>query len=195
MELSEKYADVSKYIPTLNDEAFKKLTQNCISYLTENGEIHNLSSISAAKGDIVKYLYAFLLTITSQFARKRSSSEEIVKHLSHYGIHSARAEWYADQFRKHDKMLTGVLLNIGTYLPHIVDIRWKMAFTVKTLELDAVDGPVFMILLVTQKYDLAKEETVTKEIAFRCTVNELQDLVFKIKDAVRHCSVLSKGIL
>ncbi|CAH1966779.1 unnamed protein product [Acanthoscelides obtectus] len=172
MELSEKYADVSKYIPTLNDEAFKKLTQNCISYLTENGEIHNLSSISAAKGDIVKYLYAFLLTITSQFARKRSSSEEIVKHLSHYGIHSARAEWYADQFRKHDKMLT-----------------------VKTLKLDAVDGPVFMILLVTQKYDLAKEETVTKEIAFRCTVNELQDLVFKIKDAVRHCSVLSKGIL
>nr|CAH7718850.1 unnamed protein product [Callosobruchus chinensis] len=195
METWRNYQNISQYIKILNDEAFKKLTENCLSYLTENGEIHDPNSICTTKGDIVKFLYVFLLTITSEFARRRSSNEDIIRSLSEHGISSAKADWYADLYKKHEKTLTGVMANIGSSLPHIVDIRWKMAFTVKTSELDAMDGPIFMIALVTQQYDLAKEEDVRKEIVFRCTANELQDLVFKIKDAVRHCSVLSRGIL
>nr|CAH7718851.1 unnamed protein product [Callosobruchus chinensis] len=172
METWRNYQNISQYIKILNDEAFKKLTENCLSYLTENGEIHDPNSICTTKGDIVKFLYVFLLTITSEFARRRSSNEDIIRSLSEHGISSAKADWYADLYKKHEKTLT-----------------------VKTSELDAMDGPIFMIALVTQQYDLAKEEDVRKEIVFRCTANELQDLVFKIKDAVRHCSVLSRGIL
>nr|CAI5824430.1 unnamed protein product [Callosobruchus analis] len=195
MGTPKNYQNISQYIKLLEDEAFKKLTENCLSYLTENGEMHNPNSICTTKADVMKYLYAFLLTITSEFARRKSSNDDIIRSLSEHGISSAKAECYANLYKEHEKTLIGVMANIGLHLPHIVDIRWKMAFTVKTSELDAMDGPIFMILLVTQQYDIAKEENVTKEIAFRCTVNELQDLVFKIKDAVRHCSVLSRGIL
>lgn len=42
------------------------------------------------------------------------------------------------------------------------------------------DGPLFRIAFVTTGGD-------EREICFNCTSQELQDLVYKLKDVVRHC--------
>lgn len=53
--------------------------------------------------------------------------------------------------------------------------------------LDSSQGPIFRIGLQTEKYDAENECKKTDFIQFSCDSQELQDLVYKLKDAVRHC--------
>lgn len=48
-------------------------------------------------------------------------------------------------------------------------------------------GPLFRISLTTEKYDEETGAEKDENVCFTCTSQELQDLVYKLKDAVRHC--------
>lgn len=60
--------------------------------------------------------------------------------------------------------------------------------------IDDPGGPLFRIFLVAEKYDPIDKCNKTKTINFTCTNIELQDLVYKLKDAVRHSSVFTNRI-
>lgn len=49
------------------------------------------------------------------------------------------------------------------------------------------DGPLFRISFITEKFDSKAHEKKIENIFFTCTSQELQDLVYKLKDAIRHC--------
>ncbi|XP_008194474.1 uncharacterized protein LOC100142004 isoform X1 [Tribolium castaneum] len=57
----------------------------------------------------------------------------------------------------------------------------------KSSYLDSSQGPLFRIGLQTEKYDCENEGKKIDFIQFTCDSQELQDLVNKLKDAVRHC--------
>lgn len=52
------------------------------------------------------------------------------------------------------------------------------------------EGPLFQISLITEKYDDIDKCNREKSINFTCTSQELQDLIYKLKDALRHCSTV-----
>lgn len=56
-------------------------------------------------------------------------------------------------------------------------------------------GPLFRIALKTEKYDPNVHEPKVEIINFTCTHQELQDLVYKLKDATNHCHKISGGLL
>lgn len=60
--------------------------------------------------------------------------------------------------------------------------------------LDECGGPLFRIGFTMEKFD---EETMckkTKYLNFTCNSQEMQDLVYKLKEAVRHCERLSNDL-
>lgn len=52
------------------------------------------------------------------------------------------------------------------------------------------EGPLFRIAFTTEKYDDINQCKKVQNINFSCTGQELQDLVYKIKEALRHCNTL-----
>lgn len=55
-------------------------------------------------------------------------------------------------------------------------------------------GPLFRISLIAEKYDNINQCNKAENIYFTCTSQELQDLVYKLKDAERHCKNLTNRI-
>lgn len=62
-------------------------------------------------------------------------------------------------------------------LPKIVDIEWKLEISTNTSNI-VTDNLIYTVVLKTDSGN---------DICFTCGTQQLQDLVYKLKDLVRHC--------
>ncbi|CAG9820531.1 unnamed protein product [Phaedon cochleariae] len=198
MKLLEQYKDsiaLAKNQNIITDTSFKKALDNCFSVLAERDKIHGTHTFDS-KPDITKEFYAALLSVTTEFVRRAYCKEDIQQYLSDdCGLSSSRVEMFLHDFYKHRLGIEMSLLNIGDSLPHITDVKWKIDYIMKSSTMDSSEGPLFRICLVTDKYDPETETKKMSTINFTCTSQELQDLVYKLKDSVRHCSTVTSRIL
>ena len=75
-----------------------------------------------------------------------------------------------------------LILSLSTFhFPHIVDIDWRLDYYVKSNEVSRVDKPVWIITLKTYEND----SNQIKDFTFSCDLQELQDLLIRLKDAVK----------
>lgn len=56
------------------------------------------------------------------------------------------------------------------------------------------EGPLYRISLITEQFDSFEKCNKIKNINFTCNSLELQDLVNKLKDAVRHSNTIINKI-
>uniref|UniRef100_G3ND66 COMM domain-containing protein 3 n=1 Tax=Gasterosteus aculeatus TaxID=69293 RepID=G3ND66_GASAC len=70
-------------------------------------------------------------------------------------------------------------ISIGRCPPHIHDASWCLQYHVKNDQVDKINEPFYLISLNTEK------ERSSDDINFTCTVEQLQDLVGKLKDAAK----------
>lgn len=90
------------------------------------------SSLYHFEADIIKEVYAALLKISAEFARNDYSEEQISLFLSaECGLNTSRVSLYQEFYVNNKMKLQIILGNIGTHLPHIVDVKWKIDFIVK----------------------------------------------------------------
>ena len=77
------------------------------------------------------------------------------------------------------------LLQIGSHLKHIVDVKCRMDYQItNTINGRACDGdPTYIVELTCQN----PNKVVVEQINLSCTLFELQDLVNQLKDAKRMC--------
>ncbi|CAG4950878.1 unnamed protein product [Colias eurytheme] len=64
----------------------------------------------------------------------------------------------------------------SNFLPKITDVEWKLEVLTNTPGVGS-DNLLYTIVLKTDKED----------IRFTCGTQQIQDLVYKLKDLVRHC--------
>lgn len=64
--------------------------------------------------------------------------------------------------------------------PHITDVNWRLDYYIKDDQLEKVNKGVYLINLKTEG-----NANETKDIRFSATVDQLQDLVSRLKDASR----------
>ncbi|TNN59502.1 COMM domain-containing protein 3 [Liparis tanakae] len=70
-------------------------------------------------------------------------------------------------------------ISIGRCPPHINDASWRLQYHVKNDQIDKVNEPFYLIALNTEN------KGSSEDINFTCTVEQLQDLVGKLKDAAK----------
>ncbi|XP_012773430.1 COMM domain-containing protein 3 isoform X2 [Maylandia zebra] len=70
-------------------------------------------------------------------------------------------------------------ISIGRGLPHITDASWRLEYHMKNGQVDKVNDSFYLISLNTEN------EGSSEDINFTCTVEQLQDLVGKLKDAAK----------
>lgn len=192
---NKECTELSNYFEARNDSTYKNLLENCFEVLINNQEVHPINALCDSEPGIVKKLYAVLLKRTTEFVRTNSDKEEIGISLRNDGLPSPMIDLYWQMYQKSRSKLIVILLNIGKYVPHITNVKWKMHYIVKSSMIDGSFGPVFRISLITEQFDVNLGMKTIKDINFSCTTEELQDLVYKLKDIVRHCYAFSNGIL
>lgn len=74
-----------------------------------------------------------------------------------------------------------VSFSIGTSLPHITDVSWRLEYQIKTNQLQKMYRPAYSVTLNVENTDSQSHP----EISFRCNMEQLQDLVGKLKDAAK----------
>lgn len=94
----------------------------------------DLPALLGSKPDVIKQLYAALLKISLEFARHDVSADSATNMLkTDCNMESARAETYIEYYNKNKIKLQIILGNIGTHLPHIVDVKWKIDYIIKVI--------------------------------------------------------------
>lgn len=91
-----------------------------------------ITSLYGSKPDVIKEVYAALLTISAEFGRNDYHKEAVVQYLTEECKYDTkRAESFAEIYGSKKLKLQVILGNIGTHLPHIVDAKWKIDYVVK----------------------------------------------------------------
>nr|XP_044990784.1 COMM domain-containing protein 3 isoform X2 [Jaculus jaculus] len=70
-------------------------------------------------------------------------------------------------------------LSIGSALPHITDVSWRLEYQIKTNQLHKMYRPAYLVTLTVEN----KDSQSYPEISFSCSMEQLQDLVGKLRDA------------
>lgn len=80
----------------------------------------------------MKEVYPALLTVAAQFARHNLSSEPVAQFLiDECGFSKEKAESFSNSYATNKLKLQVILGNVGTHLPHITDVKWKIDYIVK----------------------------------------------------------------
>lgn len=83
--------------------------------------------------EVSQKIHSCLLTLTAEFVRNNTHSEDIEEILKTYSVSTTRVKKYLEYFYKYRMQIQFSLSNIGTFLPHLTEVRWKMDFVIKVL--------------------------------------------------------------
>lgn len=90
----------------------------------------------------------------------------------------ARIKFFVALFEQYKPSLRSMLAATSFSFPSIVAFKWRMDYYLKSGALEQIRQPVYFIQLKTQQADGS-----TKDVEFSADFNELQDFLFKLKDA------------
>ncbi|XP_038044419.1 COMM domain-containing protein 3-like [Patiria miniata] len=144
--------------------------------LKEDG---NLKSLDAA---VVKQAYAALCTLALEGAKHDANSSNLSPILEDCKWTTDRTESFINIFLDRKETVRVLLGNIRQVHPHIVDVDWRLDYYMKSNHKDKVNEATYLITLKTEEGGLNRK---TKDVQFCCSLEQLQDLVGKLKDATR----------
>jgi polycomb group RING finger protein 4 len=167
----------------ITEDCFTKLLEAGICTIADGQKPTNISQLCNSKGDAIKECFAAVLSLLVEAARHDTDPDTLsVTLLQNYNFSSQRSEKLVGIYRQHKTKLQAALSHIGTHPPHITDASWTLDYCVKASSLEQVGSYVYLIQFHTESC----EEGGISSLKFLCTQEELQDLVWKMRDAVRH---------
>ncbi|XP_065170849.1 COMM domain-containing protein 3 [Atheta coriaria] len=171
----------------ISDQTYKKLLE--ITFLdllyTKTSDV---KSLYGAKADVIKEVHAAILKTLLFLAQTDTTKEKAYLLLTKdCKIGTNRSKLLAEAYDTHKLHLSLKLGNIGSHLPHIVDVDWEIDCLIKSSALDLSQGPLFKVKFITETFDAESQINKLEDFVFWCTTLEMQDLVYKLEDALRHC--------
>lgn len=170
----------------LPEETVLQLLDIAVSYICRNtNDIKSIGALYPSKSDVVKAAVANVSCLFVEAARHDYDEECLKSFLQHEHITGQRTEKLCSVYMNNKLDIQSQLESIGDNVPHIVDIDWRLHHCVKVSTRRSVSMPIYNIRLGTKK---ANE---IKYVTFACTIQQLQELVYKLKDIVRHIEKMS----
>ncbi|XP_063985614.1 COMM domain-containing protein 3 [Diachasmimorpha longicaudata] len=173
--------------PTIIDnETFHRLVDFAVLSLTGKTAGKDLSTFyESTRVDVIKSAYTDLTSLFVESARQNYDAENLSTYLHSQKLFGNRVEKLCDTYKIHRESLIHQLGSIGNTLPCVIDVDWRLDYCIKSSTDNDVSECVYHVRLTTKKHN--KIEYVN----FTCSLHQLQELVYKLKDAVRHVEKLS----
>ncbi|KYN04428.1 COMM domain-containing protein 3 [Cyphomyrmex costatus] len=190
MELAKEIVDGLASIQNSNilpEEAFLQLLDIimlCISKNNGKSKILGITTVHPSKSDLIKAAVANVSCLFIEAARHNYDEESLKHFLHNEHINGHRIETLCSTYINNKQNIQTQLELTGNSLPHIVDIDWRLHHCAK-ISIRFTNIPIYNIRIST------KESNQVRHVIFTCTVQQLQELVYKLKDAIRHIEKMS----
>jgi len=162
-------------------EDFKKLLDISSSILVHKvspGDL--LSSIKSADPVIVKQGHAALTTLFLEASKLNADPTVLIGVLEEHKLVQGRQEYTITKYLEVKPQLRKMLAQTLFHPPKVIDIDWRLDYFLKANSVEKINIPIYRIILQTTNKD-----GIATPVEFACTLEQLQDLVSKLKDAAK----------
>ncbi|KAL7835537.1 hypothetical protein SRHO_G00278840 [Serrasalmus rhombeus] len=187
MELSDS---VVKGLQTLADpacfdfRAFTVFTEVAFDSLLSSRTDRALDHPELKKIDqaLLKHCHVATTTFILEGIKQNADKSTISSCLEDVKFDSERVDAFYTSYQKNKRNLENLLSSIDRCPPHITDASWRLEYCMKNGHVHNVNQPTFLISFNTED---GGNEGTSSDVNFSCTLEQLQDLVGKMKDAAK----------
>lgn len=99
--------------------------------------------------------------------------------LSEQGLAQSLVDTILSLYAQYAELLAKHLNKMGISLPQLVGVEWRLDYAIRSKHLGKENAPMFFVGLQL------KEGGELKDVTFLATLEEMQDLLAKVKDAAK----------
>ncbi|XP_029041834.2 COMM domain-containing protein 3-like [Osmia bicornis bicornis] len=165
---------------------FQQILDTAISYISESpAEIRCTVKAANLKPILTKKIVADTACLFIEAARHDLDEENLKTFLCQISSDEQRIKKLCERYVNNKTTIQCHLESIGNNPPHIVDVDWHLDYCVKLDTCNSLGVPLYHVRFST------KEGETMNHVTFSCTIQQLQELVFKLKDAIRYSEKLT----
>ncbi|ESP01574.1 hypothetical protein LOTGIDRAFT_238259 [Lottia gigantea] len=168
----------------ISDKVFSDLVkhacQGLLSDKNKNSVADEAIFKDTDKGSL-KSAYSGIITLLTEATKWDVESSSIGALLEDCKYTTDRINSFNNIYLSKKPLIQILLGSIGKSPPHIVDVDWRLDYYIKNNHLDKVNEPVYLITLKTE----VAGQSELQEVQFSCSLEQLQDLVGKLKDSTK----------
>ncbi|XP_063063427.1 COMM domain-containing protein 3 [Engraulis encrasicolus] len=165
-----------KTFTTFTDAAFQSLLSSQSECGLDNPQLKNIDQT------ILKHCHLACTTFILESVKQSADKSTISSCLEDASFDTERIDVFYSSYQNHKRILESLLESIGRSPPHITDVLWRLDYCIKNSHVHKVNQPSYLISLHVENDDSAGP---SKDVNFNCTMEQLQDLVGKMKDAAK----------
>uniref|UniRef100_A0ABI7YEE0 COMM domain-containing protein 3 n=2 Tax=Felis catus TaxID=9685 RepID=A0ABI7YEE0_FELCA len=128
---------------------------------------------------VLKHCHTAAATYILEAGKQRADKSTLSTYLEDCKFDRERIELFCTEYQNNKNSLEILLGSIGRSLPHITDVSWRLEYQIKTHQLHKMYRPAYLVTLNVENTDSRSHP----EISFSCNMEQLQDLVGRLKDA------------
>ncbi|XP_053571675.1 polycomb complex protein BMI-1 [Bombina bombina] len=129
----------------------------------------------------IKHCFAAVITCILEAVKHDVDRTALSTFLEDCKFDKERTEQFWTEYQKNKDSLQILLESIGRCPPHITDVSWRLEYKLKTNQLYKHNRPGYLVKLNLESLDPRQNS----DISFNCSMEQLQDLVGKLKDAAK----------
>jgi hypothetical protein len=191
MDLSEeatKGLEVLGEDKVINDAAYKSLVETTLSILLRLRSDNDLLSppLSSVDPVALKQGYSGLVTFVLEGAKVNADHIILRGILEEHKIPSSRIDLLLARYSEARPHIRKSLYQTNFHHPHLVDADWRLDYLIKSNSVERINTPIYRIAFKAEE-----TEGKSTRIEFACSLEQLQDLVFKLRDATKQIERVS----
>ncbi|XP_030624624.1 COMM domain-containing protein 3 isoform X1 [Chanos chanos] len=184
--------DMNKFT-TLSELAFRGLLSSESEAVLDHPDLKQIDPI------VLKHCHIALTTFILESVKQNADKSTVSSCLEDVRFDTERADALCTLYQvkygylklifqlcslKQNKTdLENLLSSIDKCPPHITDVSWRLEYCMKNAHVHKVNQPSYLISFSVENGDNGRSSE--EELNFSCTMEQLQDLVGKMKDAAK----------
>ncbi|NXR14864.1 COMD3 protein, partial [Semnornis frantzii] len=129
---------------------------------------------------VLKHCHAAAAMCILEAGKHKADISAISTCLEDCKLDKERIEQFCTEYQ-HRELLTVVSFSIGRSPLHVTDVSWRLEYQIKNNQLHKTYQPSYLVTLNIENSDSGSHP----DVSFSCTMEQLQDLVGKLKDAAK----------
>ncbi|XP_006634447.1 COMM domain-containing protein 3 isoform X1 [Lepisosteus oculatus] len=130
---------------------------------------------------LLKHCHVATTTCILEFVKQNADKSTISTCLEDLKYDPERIDMFCNEYQKNKSDLEHLLASLGRCPPQICDVAWRLEYQIKNSHVHKVNKPSYLITFNVENSGARSPE----EIHFSCTMEQLQDLLGKMKDAAK----------
>ncbi|XP_030301417.1 COMM domain-containing protein 3 [Calypte anna] len=130
---------------------------------------------------VLKHCHAAAAMCILEAGKQKADLAAISTCLEDCKLDKEKIEQFCTEYQKNKDALEILLGSIGRSPLHITDVSWRLEYQIKSNQLHKTYQPSYLVTLNVENSDSGSHP----DVSFSCTMEQLQDLVGKLKDAAK----------